>query len=190
MTDDLADTLADIVARLAAAGIEYMIVGSIAALAHGRTRATQDLDLVIAASEPSLRALVDALPPERYYVSIDAALDALRRESMFNVIDLRTGWKLDFITRKKRAYSQIEFHRRQRMTWFGTSLSVASPEDVIVAKLEWAKLGGGSARQLDDVRELMRALGDFDRAYVERWVEELGLAAEWQAAGGPSRDSQ
>lgn len=82
MTDDFADTLRDIVARLDAAGIEYMIVGSTAALAHGRTRATQDVDLVFAASEPALRALVEALPSERYYASVEAAVDALRDDTV------------------------------------------------------------------------------------------------------------
>ncbi len=60
-------------------------------------------------------------------------------------------------------------------------LPVASVEDLVLAKLEWAKLGG-SRRQIDDVHELLLVAGDrFDRAYVESWIEALGVAALWRS---------
>ena len=97
MSDDLAELLRVFLERLATAGVPYMIVGSVAALAHGRTRATQDIDVVVDADERKLAALVASLPPERFYADADAARDARRRGSLFNVIDLETGWKLDVI---------------------------------------------------------------------------------------------
>jgi hypothetical protein len=42
-----------------------------------------------------LHRLVKLLPTEEYYVEVEAAIDALQRESLFNVIDLATGWKID-----------------------------------------------------------------------------------------------
>jgi hypothetical protein len=183
MTDDLASALRAIVERLEQHGIPYMVVGSVAALAHGRSRTTQDFDLVIDVDAPRMRALVASFPAERFYVSEQAALDALREQSMFNVVDMETGWKIDLVPRKRRAFSATEFARRTKLSLLGLQVFVASLEDTVVAKLEWAKLGGGSARQLEDVRELVAVAGDrLDTAYVERWVGELGLEAEWKAA--------
>jgi hypothetical protein len=182
VTDDLASTLRAIIDRLAETEIPYMLVGSVAALAHGRSRATQDFDLVIDVDAARLRALVASLPAARFYVSEEAALDALQRQTMFNVIDLETGWKIDLVPRKRRPFSGVEFSRRQKLELLGLRVFVASVEDTIIAKLEWSKLGGGSSRQLEDVRELVSLAGDrLDHAYVRRWVADLGLEAEWEA---------
>jgi hypothetical protein len=49
----------------------------------------------------------------------------------------------------------------------------------VIAKLEWAKLGG-SERQLRDVVGVLMVQGAaLDRAYIERWVTELDLSDQW-----------
>jgi predicted nucleotidyltransferase len=182
MTDELSDTLREIVRRLEALGIEYMVVGSIAALAYGHSRSTQDFDVVIEVLPGKLRAFVRSLPEQRFYVAEEAAMQALEHESLFNVIDMTTGWKVDLIPRKRRSFSQTEFARRTRIDVMGAPMFVVTVEDLIVAKLEWAKAGGGSQRQLEDVRALLGLAGrKLDRAHVEHWVEALGLDAEWAA---------
>ena len=101
---------------------------------------------------------------------------------MFYVIDPETGWKADLIVRKDRPFSESEFARRLATTYFGTSLHVATLEDLILSKLEWARLGG-SARQVEDVRALLRVnAGHVDRAYLERWLDVLGVRAQWEQA--------
>jgi len=182
VTDDLVSALRAIVDRLTELEIPYMIVGSVAALAHGRSRATQDFDLVIDVDATRLRALVASLPERRFYVSEEAALDALQRQTMFNVIDLESGWKIDLVPRKRRAFSSVEFSRRQALELLGLRVFVASLEDTVIAKLEWSRQGGGSSRQLEDVRELLSLAGDrLDAAYVQHWIAELGLESEWNA---------
>ena len=177
--------LLDRVARLLdAAGIPFMVAGSFASTAHGLPRSTQDLDLVIdPPSDATLEALLASIPADQYYFDADAARDALRRRSMFNVIDLVSGWKVDLIVRKNRAFSRDEFARRMKMSVLGVPVFVASPEDTIVAKLEWSKLAGGSERQRRDVAGIVATVGTaLDRAHIERWVRELDLAEEWEAA--------
>lgn len=184
MTDEITDTLRELVARLEAQGIDYMIVGSVAAFAHGRERSTQDFDVVLEARPSAVRTLVRSLPEERFYVSEEAAMEALRYETQFNVLDMATGWKVDLIPRKRRAFSETEFARRLRLEIMGVQTYVATVEDVIVAKLEWAK-AGGSERQLEDVRELVRVKStELDRSYVAQWVEQLGLREMWDRAVG------
>ena len=58
----------------------------------------------------------------------------------FNIIDLSSGWKIDLIIRKPRPFSLSEFDRRFQVNFEGLSIFMASAEDVILAKLEWAKL--------------------------------------------------
>ena len=177
--------LLDRVAQLLdAAGIPFMVAGSFASTAHGLPRSTQDLDLVIdPPSAATLEALLASIPAERFYFDGDAARDALRRRSMFNLIDLASGWKVDLIVRKDRAFSRDEFARRSKMSILGVPVFVASAEDTIVAKLEWSKLAGGSQRQRRDVAGIVATVGaTLDRAHIERWVRELELTEEWEAA--------
>ncbi len=151
-----------------------MLTGSYASSFHGTPRASQDIDFVISATRESLTRLVKSLPEAEYYVDLDAALEALRRESMFNVIDLSTGWKLDLIVRKSRPFSREEFDRRVDVDVEGVHLFVATAEDTVVSKLEWAKLAD-SDRQIEDVASVLRIRTDLDREYIERWARVLGL---------------
>lgn len=171
-----------ITAALDEAGIAYMLTGSFASAYYGTPRATQDIDLVIAAVPEQLRAFVKLLPQDEYYVDLNEALEAQRRQSLFNVVDMATGWKIDLIIRKSRAFSEEEFGRRQRVNLQDIALFVASAEDVVVSKLEWAKLAQ-SRRHIEDVAGILRMCWQrLDRTYLERWIHDLGLAAEWSDA--------
>lgn len=171
VTDALADT-----------GIPYMLTGSFAGAFHGVPRATHEIDLVIAPTPAQVRALIRRFPPPRYYVDEAAALEALALEQQFNILDVETGWKIDLIIRKSRPFSLGEFDRRQTAVIDGVQLTIATAEDVILAKLEWAKLSD-SARQVEDVASLVRLRSaDLDRAYLDRWIAALGLDRQWDAA--------
>lgn len=159
-----------------------MVTGSVAAAFHGAGRATMAVDLVIEATADQLRTLVDSLTGPGIYLSAEAAFEALEHQSMFNVVEIPTGWKADLIIRKSRPFSQAEFARRRAFDFEGTPLWVATLEDLIVAKLEWAKLGG-SARQIEDVAAMLRvAAGRVDTPYLDHWITELALGAEWRIA--------
>jgi hypothetical protein len=166
---------------LEAAGIPVMLTGSFASSYHGAPRATQDIDLVIAPTSEQLRSLVRLLPRDEFYVDEGAALEALKLEGQFNLVDMRTGWKVDLIIRKSRPFSREEFDRRTVVELEGEDVPVATPEDVLIAKMEWARMGQ-SARQLEDAGKMLRVRArQLDWPYVERWVGELGLGEEWKA---------
>lgn len=176
------DVFGRIVAALDQAGIPYMLTGSFASSYHGTPRATQDVDIVIAPSPDQLRALAGLLPETEYYVDLNAALDAHTRQTQFNLIDLATGWKVDLIIRKSRPFSREEFDRRSAADLHGLRIFIATAEDVVISKLEWAKLGG-SQRQIEDAAGILRIrAGELDRGYIKNWVRELGLEKEWEAA--------
>ena len=116
------------------------------------------------------------------YVDTDAALRALDDRKQFNAIDATTGWKIDFLVRRDRPFSREEFGRRVRANLLGTPAWIASPEDTILAKLEWAG-ASGSERQLRDVAAMLD-IGEesLDLAYIDRWVTGLGLQGAWSRA--------
>ena len=106
-----------------------------------------------------------------------AGRDALAR--------LATAWKADLIVRKARPFSVQEMGRRTEAELLGAQVFVASAEDTLIAKLEWAGLGGGSELQLRDASGIVQLrAGDLDRVYVERWIKELGLEDLWRRVGG------
>ncbi len=171
-----------VVAALDRAAIPYMLTGSLASSFHGEPRSTQDIDIVIDPEKDSLERLLSAFPTDDYYVSREAALSALEVRGFFNVVDLQTGWKVDFIIRKDRAFSRTEFERRQSDELFGIRLHIASPEDVILVKLEWAKISD-SDRQIRDAAGILRLKGDaINFAYIQGWVGVLDIRDQWDLA--------
>lgn len=172
--------LGRIVEALDASGIPHMVAGSFASTYHGEPRATHDIDLVIDPSREQIQRFVRGLDPAQYYVSAEAAQEAWTRRGQFNVVDLASGWKVDLIVRKDRPFSREEFSRREPASMLETRVFVATAEDTILAKLEWARLGG-SERQLRDVIGVLEMRGaDLDRAYIRRWARELDVEALWE----------
>lgn len=172
----LGEFLGRLARALDRAAVDYMFCGSVASTYHGIPRTTQDIDLVVALRPGDLRRLLEVLPEAEYYISEEAARSAIRSRGQFNVIDLATGWKADLIVRKARRFSAEEFGRRVRAGVMGAEVWIASAEDTILAKLEWAARGGGSERQLRDVRGIVamqRAALDWE--YMSRWGDVLGI---------------
>ena len=151
-----------------------MITGSFASNIHGLPRATQDVDVVIEVEPKTLERFLESLGPV-FYRSKEAAMDALAREQMFNVVHLETGFKVDLIIRKSRPFSKMEFSRRQPVLYLEASRWFATAEDTILAKLEWSKMAG-SERQFNDAFGVAKLQGnDLDRAYLEKWARELDI---------------
>jgi hypothetical protein len=175
---DQADFLDRMIAKLSAARIPFMLVGSLAASYHGHPRSTFDIDLVVDADEEALCRFARSLG-EGYYVDEESIREAVRSRSAFNIIDEKSGFKADVIVRKDRPFSRTEFGRRQRVRIMDREVEVATPEDVILSKLEWSKIGA-SERQFEDALQVARTQGhNLDLPYLEKWSRELGVADLW-----------
>lgn len=160
-------------------GVPYMITGSVASSIHGVPRSTNDLDVVIAPSREQLVSLVQTFQRVGYYARWEDAESALRRRGQFNVVDLANAWKVDLIVRKKREFSESEFSRREAIEVGDLAFTIATPEDVLIAKLEWMKISP-SERQLQDAVGIVTVQGKgLDRSYVEKWVATLDLTEQW-----------
>lgn len=158
-----------------------MLTGSLAAAYYATPRATQDIDVVIDTQEEGIENLVQGFLDAGLYVDREAALDAWRTHGQFNAIDPESGWKVDLIIRKDRSFSRTEFQRRERADLLGIEVSLASLEDILIAKLEWAQMGDSELQRGDVIRLLERSGNQLDWVYLEKWVAELGLQAEWES---------
>jgi hypothetical protein len=174
-----ASFIQQVTAALERCGIPYMLAGSVASSFHGEPRATRDVDIVIDCNAESLHAFVADVQSAGWYASGEAATTALRTRSTFNVVDTDSGWKADLIIRKSRPFSEEEFRRRQVVDLLGENapaVPVATPEDTILAKLEWHR-ESGSTQQLRDAAGVAAVAGtSLDRDYLRRWADELGIS--------------
>ncbi len=164
---------------LDAQAIPYMLAGSFACTAHGLVRTTEDLDLVIDASQAALAALVNSLPHERFVMREKAESEWLRRGRL-SVIDMVAGWKIDLILRTRSPFSLTAFARKQHAVLHGLPLFVTTPEDAVVGALVRA-LHHEREQPLRDAAGIIELRGaELDRAYIERWARELGVTALWE----------
>jgi len=166
--------LSQVVTALQKTEIPYLITGSVGSTIYGDPRATRDIDFIIDPTEAQLKHFVQELASE-YYISLEAALDAFHRRFMFNVIDSSTGWKADFIIRKNNRYEQMKFQRRVQEVYLNIPINVATPEDIILSKLLWAK-ESDSERQVRDAFGVVAVQGErLDKEYLSKWAKELGV---------------
>ena len=180
MSDEFT-VLALVAAHLDAAGIAYMLSGSVAMGYYAQPRMTRDIDIVVELGHAQADALVAVLASD-FYIDDLAVHDAVTRQGMFNAIHSTLIVKVDFIVRKPTEYRRVEFERRRPVVIDGVQLSLVAPEDLILSKLDWAR-DSRSEMQLRDVRNLLDSVPNLDRDYLDRWVAALDLRELLEAAG-------
>lgn len=151
--------------------IKYHIGGSVASSVHGIIRGTLDADLVADLRLEQVRSFVKRLEAN-YYIDEDSVRDAVRRRSSFNAIHLDTMLKVDVFIPKTRAFDQEEQHRvrQQPLIEDTRPFYVASPEDTILNKLEWYRMGGEiSDRQWNDILGVLKVQStQIDMVYLQK----------------------
>ena len=165
-----------VVAELDRLGVDYLVGGSIASSVHGRPRTTQDVDIVARIGKRDVEPLVRGLEHE-FYVDAEMITDAIERRASFNVIHLETMLKVDIFVFSGDEFAVEEMKRRVAVPLREARVWFASPEDIVLQKLDWFRKGEGvSERQWRDVLGVLAVQGErFDIAYVRRWADRLGL---------------
>lgn len=162
--------------------IRYLIGGSVASSVYGVPRATQDVDLVADVRASHVDALTGMLAGE-FYVDADMIRDAIQRRSSFNVVHLATMFKADIFVLQGDSWSREEMNRARTealdLPEGQAQLRFASPEDVLLHKLIWYKLGNQiSDRQWSDILGVLKIQGEqLDQAYLDRWAPLLDVFA-------------
>lgn len=167
----------EVIAALEQLKIPYLIGGSLASTLHGFSRTTLDSDLVADIRPEHVPILVQQLG-DRYYIADSAIYDAIRHRSSFNLIHLATMFKVDIFLPKARQFDREQMRNRRQYvlaTEPERTAYVASPEDTILAKLEWYRLGGEvSERQWRDILGVIQIQGErLDYAYLRQGAADL-----------------
>lgn len=174
------DWLFQFIDPLAKAGIEYAVVGSVGASIYGEPRATNDLDLVIQIGASQARRLIEAFPPERFYVPPEEVIlseVARSHGAHLNVIALESMTKADLYPLPP---GQREwFSRRREAVAAGRKLWVAAPEVIILHKLLFFREGGGE-KHLRDIRAILAADEPLDRPWIAAEARRAGMDEIWQ----------
>lgn len=169
------ETLRDFVAKANELGIEYMVTGSFAMSAYGEIRFTRDIDVVLQISEGQAKPFAELFEAD-YYVSEGSVKQAILRRSIFNVINHEYGGKLDCIVMKDTDFARASFARRYKVTVSGVEFWTTTQEDLIIAKLSWAR-DTHSEMQIRDIANLTST--EYDSDYVDDWIGRLGLQSIW-----------
>lgn len=163
-----------------ALGIRYLVGGSVASSVYGIPRATQDVDLVADIQLSQVDAVTKAMAGE-FYVDADMIRDAIRRHASFNMVHLETMFKADIFILQGDSWSREEMARARaeelEIPGGKVNIRFASPEDTLLHKLIWYKLGNQiSDRQWSDILGVLKVQGDvLDHAYLDRWAPLLDV---------------
>jgi len=163
-------------------GIPYLVTGSVAAMAYGEPRLTNDIDIVAGIADEHIPGLSAAFPAAEYYFHAEAVREAIRRPGQFNIIHPASGLKIDVIIRRDTPFDRSRFGRTRRIHPAETfEADFAAPEDVIIKKMEYYR-EGGSEKHLRDITGILLTSGaDVDRVYIAEWARRLGLTEIWEA---------
>ncbi len=174
------ETFQSAIEKIEQAKISYMIVGSLASMVYGEPRLTRDMDLVIDISAADSQKFSELFSQPNYYCPpLEVISDEIRNRGQFNLLHVDTGLKIDIMIKKVTAFDQSRFARIRKIElWPNFSANVASPEDVIIKKLEFYR-EGGSEKHIRDIRGIVSNT-KLDQAYLYHWVDHLHLRDEWQ----------
>lgn len=160
--------------------IPYFVTGSVAAMAYGEPRLTNDIDIVTGMEAAHISGLLAELPCDQFYVSEDMIRDAIRRRTQFNIIHPASGLKMDIVIPDQCPFNESRFRRIRRIKpGEGYEANFASPEDIIIMKMRYYK-EGGSDKHLRDIAGILKISGaEIDRPYIHDWAIQLGVIEIW-----------
>lgn len=160
--------------------INYRVCGSLASMAYGEPRFTNDVDILVELTLDKIASLCNAFDSPDYYVSEIAAREAIRSRRQFNIIHPASGLKVDLILPPDTEFGRLEMSRGERLISTGELTAwFSSPEDVLLNKLIYFRIGS-SEKHLRDIAGMMKLLKDrLDTAYVDEWASKLGVMDKW-----------
>jgi len=181
MSEEL-EVLKTVTRKLDEAKIPYVISGSIAANYYTVPRMTRDLDVVVEMTGSDVKNFV-RLFHDDFFIDEDMVRAEVDKKGMFNLIQSTYIIKIDFILRKESEWQEAVFERRQKVQIDDMFIWIISPDDLILAKLLWAK-NSVSELQLNDVRNLLQSGQRLDQEYLKKWIALLRLEEVYQKVRG------
>lgn len=157
--------------------VPYLVGGSLASTLYGMVRTTQDSDIVAEMHLEHVKPFILALQDE-FFIDDEMMVESIQRYSSFNIIHRETMFKVDVFVPRPRPFVQAQMSRVQRQVFSqedDLGANFASPEDTILAKLEWYRMGDEvSDRQWRDILGVIKTrAGNLDLDYLYEWAMKL-----------------
>jgi hypothetical protein len=173
-------------------GIDYLLGGSLASSISGEPRSTLDVDLVVTMTEAHVGPFLEALG-EEFYADAESLRRAIASRSSANLIHYASSTKVDLFVAGGSPIDERQMARRRRVQVASSPdryLYVYTPEDILLQKLRWYRLGGETSdRQWRDIESIVRVQAErLDRAYLRSTADELSVADLLDRALASSRD--
>lgn len=176
------ELLCRVVVAFDALGISYLVTGAMASIAWGEPRLTADIDIVAYIKMEQIPGLAAYFPGSEFYFDEAVAREAVERKGQFNIIHAGSGLKVDIYIEQDTPFDRSRFSRGRKVRLGrDCEANFASPEDVIIKKMEYYRQGA-SEKHLRDIAGIL-AVGrqEIDGAYITRWAARLGLVDIWNA---------
>jgi hypothetical protein len=143
-------------------------------------RTTQDADIITDMKIRHVKPFIAALKSE-FYLDDELIADSVLHNSSFNIIHRQTMFKVDIFIPCESPFQQSQHSRAQKQiihTEPEISAYFASPEDTILAKLDWFRKGNEvSEKQWRDVLGVLKLRqGELDLKYLRKWAIELNVS--------------
>lgn len=172
--NELLAAFSHVVTTLDRLGVDYAVVGSVAASSWGAVRSTVDLDLVLTIRNVDPESIAQLLAAGDFFIPESTSIDALRTTGSFNLLDTTTGAKIDlFVVSPDDDFESMRLSRRLETTILGVRSWIVMPEDLVLAKLRW-RTDSDSERQWRDCLEIA-AINDLDLDHMRKWAETLRI---------------
>ena len=161
---------------LEAEGIQYHVMGGIAARTWGLPRSTFDVDLSLSLPPDHVPAFCASAAragfsvPEIHRKGFTDTLKGMRKLSFLDTAFSKPVEVDVFLVTTP--YQHEAFRRRRKIEFEGREVWMISPEDLILHKLL-----AGRFKDLSDIDDILLIQGEPDRAYLRTWAKTLGVEA-------------
>lgn len=172
MTPD--EAVVSVLAALDAAGIPYMLVGSMASNFHGIPRSTRDADLVVQLAAGGLQRLAAELPAG-LLLERQGAFEAVTGTIRYLVTLAGSPFVCELFELSDDPHDRARFARRLSARVLGREAFVASAEDMVITKLRWL-VAANRPKDREDIRNILAVQGQLDWAYIDTWCATHGTA--------------
>jgi hypothetical protein len=170
--ETLAQSIWDLQNRLREADIPSIVIGDVAVAIWGEPRLTRDVDLKILLGREDTERLLAVLAPH-YSSLLPDPLRALREQAMLFVQDA-AGTRLDLLLADTPYDVQAIQRARIAEVEPGASISVCSPEDLVIYKLISTRL-----RDHEDAASVIRRQAEsLDDEYILHWLRQFEQALD------------
>lgn len=170
LTDQATLKVVDVLSKL---GVPWMLVGSMSSNYYGVERSTHDADFVVAVEELPLNAIAKELG-DGFRLDPQMRFETITCTTMHRIHLRDIDFKIEIFHITDDAHDQARFARRRAIKDGERVLWLPTPEDVVVTKLRWSKLGA-RRKDIDDVANVIAVQGErLDWPYILAWCDQHG----------------